>query len=65
MAVVVGLQLRAGVLLITLGVPLWMQVVHLALADLLWITYVLVTVRLLAPATSALSPAATAVPPRT
>lgn len=64
MAVVVGLQLLSGVLMITLGVPLWMQVVHLALADLLWITYVLVTVRLLAPTTAAISPAATAVPPR-
>jgi heme A synthase len=64
MAVVVGLQLLSGVLMITLGVPLWTQVVHLALADLLWITYVLVSVRLLASATSALSPAVPAAPPR-
>lgn len=64
MAVVVGLQLLSGVLMISLGVPLWMQVVHLALADLLWITYVLVTVRLLASAPD-LSPAASGAPPRT
>ncbi|MGH8911283.1 MAG: COX15/CtaA family protein [Acidimicrobiia bacterium] len=64
MAIVVALQLLSGVLMIGLGVPLWMQIVHLALADLLWITYVLTTVRLLAPEESNLIPAPTAVPPR-
>jgi cytochrome c oxidase assembly protein subunit 15 len=37
----VGLMLLTGVLNVALGVPVWMQLVHLLLADLLWITYVL------------------------
>lgn len=37
----VGLMLLTGVLNIYLGVPLWMQILHLVLADALWIVYVL------------------------
>lgn len=37
----VGLMLLTGVLNVALGVPVWMQLVHLLLADGLWITYVL------------------------
>ena len=64
MAIVVALQMLSGVLMIGLGVPLWMQIVHLALADLLWITYVLTTVRLLALEESNFTPMPTAAPPR-
>jgi len=39
--VLVGLMLVTGLLNITLGVPLWMQVLHLSLADALWVAYVL------------------------
>ncbi|MGC2241366.1 MAG: COX15/CtaA family protein [Acidimicrobiia bacterium] len=39
--VLVGLMLLSGSLNIALGVPVWMQLVHLLLADALWITYVL------------------------
>lgn len=37
----VALMLITGSLNIVLGVPVWMQLVHLLLADALWITYVL------------------------
>ncbi len=39
--VLIGAMLVSGVLNIALGVPFWMQLVHLALADGLWIAYVL------------------------
>lgn len=39
--VLVGLMLLTGVVNVSLGVPVWMQLVHLALADALWIAYVL------------------------
>lgn len=37
----VGLMLITGSLNIVLGVPVWMQLVHLLLADALWVAYVL------------------------
>jgi cytochrome c oxidase assembly protein subunit 15/protoheme IX farnesyltransferase len=37
----VGAMLITGALNVVLGVPIWMQLVHLALADGLWIAYVL------------------------
>jgi heme A synthase len=37
----VGLMLVTGSLNIVLGVPVWMQLLHLLLADTLWIAYVL------------------------
>lgn len=37
----VGLMLLTGGVNVFLGVPVWMQLVHLALADALWIAYVL------------------------
>jgi heme A synthase len=40
-SIIVGVQIAAGVLTIALEAPLWMQLVHLVLADLLWITVVL------------------------
>jgi len=38
--VLVGVMLITGSLNIVLGVPVWMQLVHLLFADMLWITYV-------------------------
>ncbi len=43
----VGLMLITGVVNISLGVPVWRQVVHLALADSLWIAYVMTSARAL------------------
>jgi cytochrome c oxidase assembly protein subunit 15 len=34
-------MLLTGLVNVALGVPVWMQLVHLLLADILWITYVL------------------------
>ena len=43
----VGLMLLTGGVNVLLGVPLWMQLVHLALADGLWIAYVLASAQAL------------------
>jgi heme A synthase len=49
--VLVGLMLMTGALNIALGVPVWMQLLHLFLADALWVIYVLVSAQALqAPA---------------
>ena len=45
--VLVGLMLITGSLNIVLGVPVWMQLVHLLLADALWIAYVLASAQAL------------------
>jgi heme A synthase len=45
--VLVGLMLMTGALNIALGVPVWMQLLHLVLADTLWITYVLASAQAL------------------
>lgn len=45
--ILVGGMLVSGALNIALGVPFWMQLVHLALADALWIAYVLTSARAL------------------
>ncbi len=37
---IVGLQILAGLLNVALLVPIWMQLVHLALADTLWIVFI-------------------------
>jgi heme A synthase len=44
---IVGAMLLSGVVNIALGVPVWMQILHLALADGLWVAYVLVSARAL------------------
>jgi heme A synthase len=57
--VLVGLMLVTGAVNVALGVPIWMQLVHLALADALWITYVFASAEALqvsAPTASRLSP---------
>ncbi|HEX6301024.1 MAG TPA: COX15/CtaA family protein [Acidimicrobiia bacterium] len=55
MPVIVGLMLLSGVVNVALGVPVWMQLVHLGLADVLWIAYVLVSARALQPSAAAAS----------
>lgn len=45
--VLVAAMMLTGLVNIVLGVPVWMQLVHLALADALWITFVLVSARAL------------------
>lgn len=47
--VIIGLMLLSGVVNVALGVPVWMQLVHLGLADVLWIAYVFVSARALQP----------------
>ena len=47
--VLVGLMLATGVVNVALGVPVWMQLVHLALADLLWVAYVFASAEALQP----------------
>jgi cytochrome c oxidase assembly protein subunit 15 len=47
-AALAGIQLAAGVLNIVLLAPVWMQIVHLALADAVWIAAVLLGASLLA-----------------
>ena len=44
---VVGMQLIAGLANVLLLAPIWMQMVHLLLADLVWITFVLLSAQLL------------------
>jgi heme A synthase len=41
------IQLAAGLLNLILLAPVWMQIVHLLLADLVWITLILLTVQTL------------------
>lgn len=43
----VGLQFVTGILLIALSLPLWLRLVHLGIADLIWIGYVLAAAALL------------------
>lgn len=47
--ILVALMLVTGGANVALGVPIWMGLVHLALADALWITYVLVAAGALQP----------------
>jgi heme A synthase len=48
-AIVLGCQMIAGVLNLLLLAPVWMQIVHLLLADLLWISLVLLCAEKLTP----------------
>jgi cytochrome c oxidase assembly protein subunit 15 len=52
-------QLVVGPLNIILGVPLWMQVLHLALADGLWISYVWLAVAVLSSSSRSASAVST------
>jgi len=47
--VLVGVQLAAGLLNAALLAPVWLQIVHLLLADLLWLALVLLAAASLAP----------------
>jgi len=53
--VLVGLMTITGILNVALGVPTWMQIVHLGLADALWISYVFLAARTLETATEELA----------
>ena len=46
--ILAGLQLIGGVINLLLLAPVWMQIVHLLVADLLWITFVMLGARVLA-----------------
>lgn len=57
--ILVGLMLLTGLANVALGVPVWMQLIHLALADALWVAYVFASARALqlsAATASRLSP---------
>ena len=45
--VLAGVQLLGGILNVLLLAPVWMQIVHLLLADLLWIAFVLLAAQVL------------------
>jgi len=53
--ILVGLMLVTGAVNVLLGVPVWMQLVHLALADALWIAYVLTSAHSLQPTPTPIS----------
>lgn len=57
-----AVQMTAGLLNILLKVPLYMQMIHLLLADLLWITFVLLGAAALAVETELVSSQATEAP---
>jgi heme A synthase len=54
------LQLLVGVVNVLLLAPVWLQLVHLLLADLLWIALVLLSTRALAASAPAPAPELTA-----
>lgn len=47
LTVLVGVQVASGILVISFGLPLGMRLAHLALADVLWVVYVLAGLDLL------------------
>lgn len=57
------LQLGGGLLNLALLAPVWMQIVHLLLADLLWIAFVLLAVRALSLRLSGARPGGTSPSP--
>lgn len=62
--ILVIVQLAAGVVNILLNVPVWMQLVHLLLADLMWIVVVLLGASALAEPVAAAQPATPALEPQ-
>ncbi len=48
-------MMLTGLANVALGVPVWMQLVHLALADALWVAYVLVSADALQESTATAS----------
>jgi heme A synthase len=49
-------QVTAGVVNVMLSAPGWMQIVHLVIATLLWVAFVILTATVLAPARASASP---------
>ena len=52
LGVLLAAQIAAGVMNLVLLAPVWLQMAHLLIADLLWITLVLLCASVLAPAPS-------------
>ncbi len=59
-AALVALELAAGAANVLLLAPVWLQLVHLMLADLLWLALVLLSAAALAPGEAAARPVASA-----
>ena len=53
--ILVGVMLLSGSMNVLLGVPVWMQLVHLGMADVLWVTYVMASAEALQPEVVAIS----------
>ena len=53
--ILVGVMLLTGSMNVLLGVPVWMQLVHLGMADVLWVTYVMASAESLQPEVVAIS----------
>jgi cytochrome c oxidase assembly protein subunit 15 len=53
----VGVELLAGAVNVLLLAPVWLQLVHLLLADLIWIGLVLLAAGVLSPGEAQVSPA--------
>lgn len=49
LSTLVLIQMGIGLLLIAAGLPLWLRLLHLAVADVLWVGFVLAAAHLLAP----------------
>lgn len=47
LSILVGIQFVSGISMVFLGLPLWIRVFHLAIADLMWVGYVLAAARLM------------------
>ena len=47
LSVLVGAQLAAGLLNVVLLAPIWMQMAHLLVADLVWITFIVFSAQVL------------------
>ena len=47
LAVLIGLQLLAGMVNIGFSAPVWMQMIHLLLADLVWVVFILLSAQCL------------------
>jgi protoheme IX farnesyltransferase len=60
LAILIVVQLAAGFVNILLNVPVWMQIVHLLLADLVWISLVLLSASVAAVPVPKFEPAAQA-----
>lgn len=56
LALLVGIQFLTGFTMVLVGLPLWLRVVHLAVADVMWVGYVVAASVLMADPSSAVTP---------